>query len=74
MRPRIRTETPGEVQTEISRGQIIFSFAIAIGFALMLFKVTPALITNWLPIDTTGAFVVIEGVIRVGDFPRSTCS
>ena len=56
---------PGEVQTEISRGQIIVSFAIAIGFALMLFKVTPALITSWLPIDTTGAFVVIEGVIRV---------
>src|SRR5688500_2519881 len=56
---------PGEVQTEITRGQILFSFAIAIGFALMLFKVTPALITNWLPIDTTGAFVVIEGVIRV---------
>jgi uncharacterized protein YqhQ len=27
--------------------------------------VTPALITSWLPIDTTGAFVVIEGVIRV---------
>ena len=59
---------PGEVQTEISRGQIIFSFAIAIGFALMLFKVTPALITSWLPIDTTGSFVVIEGVIRVGIF------
>jgi uncharacterized protein YqhQ len=58
----------GEVQTEISRGQIIFSFAIAIGFALMLFKVTPALITSWLPIDTTGAFVVIEGVIRVSIF------
>jgi len=55
----------GEVQTEITRGQIIFSFALAIGFALMLFKVTPALITNWLPIDTTGAFVVIEGLIRV---------
>src|SRR5215211_6445650 len=28
-----------EVQTELSRGAIIFSFAIAIGFALMLFKV-----------------------------------
>ena len=55
----------GEVQTEITRGQLILSFAIAIGFALMLFKVTPALITNWLPIETTGAFVVIEGVIRV---------
>jgi uncharacterized protein YqhQ len=58
-------EQAEEVQTEITRGQIVFSFAIAIGFALMLFKVTPALITSWLPIDTTGAFVVIEGVIRV---------
>jgi uncharacterized protein YqhQ len=58
-------EEAEEVQTEITRGQIVFSFAIAIGFALMLFKVTPALITSWLPIDTTGAFVVIEGVIRV---------
>jgi uncharacterized protein YqhQ len=58
-------EKEGEVQTEITRGQIVFCFAIAIGFALMLFKVTPALITSWLPIDTTGAFVVIEGLIRV---------
>ncbi len=58
-------EEAEEVQTEITRGQLLFSFAIAIGFALMLFKVTPALITSWLPIDTTGAFVVIEGVIRV---------
>ncbi len=61
-------ETADEVQTEITRGQIVFSFAIAIGFALMLFKVTPALITSWLPIDTTGVFVVIEGVIRVTIF------
>ena len=51
--------------TELSRGQLIFAFAIAIGFALMLFKVTPALITNWLPIDTTGWFVIVEGAIRV---------
>jgi uncharacterized protein YqhQ len=58
----------GEVTTEISRGQIIFSFAIAIGFALMLFKVGPALITNWLPIDTTGVFVVVEGLVRVTIF------
>src|SRR4029453_9649466 len=58
----------GEGTTEITRGQIIFSFAIAIGFALMLFKVGPALITNWLPIETTGAFVVIEGLIRVTIF------
>jgi uncharacterized protein YqhQ len=58
----------GEVTTEITRGQIIFSFAIAIGFALMLFKVGPALITSWLPVETTGAFVVIEGVVRVTIF------
>jgi uncharacterized protein YqhQ len=58
----------GEVQTELSRGAIIFAFAIAIGFAVLLFKVTPALITNWLPIETTGAFVIIEGLIRVTFF------
>jgi uncharacterized protein YqhQ len=58
----------GDVQTEISRGQILIAFTIAIGFALMLFKVTPALITNFLPIETTGAFVAIEGVIRVTIF------
>ena len=58
----------GEVETEISRGQILVAFTIAIGFALMLFKVTPALITNFLPIETTGAFVAIEGIIRVAIF------
>jgi len=57
-----------EVETELSRGAIIFAFAIAIGFALMLFKVTPALITNWLPIETTGWFVIVEGLIRVSIF------
>jgi len=41
---------------------------IAIGFALLLFKVTPALLTSWLPIETTGLFVVVEGLIRVGLF------
>jgi uncharacterized protein YqhQ len=58
----------GEVETELSRGALIFAFAIAIGFALMLFKVTPALITSWLPIDTTGWFVIVEGLIRVTIF------
>ena len=58
----------GEVQTELSRGALIFAFALAIGFAVMLFKVTPALITSWLPIDTTGWFVIVEGVIRVTIF------
>jgi len=58
----------GKVITEISRGQIIFSFVIAIGFALMLFKVGPALLTNWLPIDGTTWFVIVEGAIRVTVF------
>jgi len=58
----------GEIQTQISRGQIIFSFAIAIGFALMLFKIGPALLTNWLPIESTELFVVVEGLIRVTVF------
>jgi uncharacterized protein YqhQ len=58
----------GEIQTQIGRGQIIFSFALAIGFALMLFKIGPALLTSWLPIDSTGLFVVVEGVIRVAVF------
>ena len=58
----------GEVETELSRGALIFAFALAIGFAVMLFKVTPALITSWLPIETTGWFVIVEGVIRVSIF------
>jgi uncharacterized protein YqhQ len=55
----------GEIQTQIGRGQIIFSFVIAIGFALMLFKVGPALVTSWLPVEQTELFVIVEGVIRV---------
>jgi uncharacterized protein YqhQ len=58
----------GEVKTEITRGQIIFSFVIAIGFALMLFKVGPALLTSWLPIEDTAGFVIVEGLIRVAVF------
>ena len=58
----------GEVSTELSRGSMIFAFALAIGFAIMLFKVTPALLTSWLPIDDTGWFVIVEGVIRVAIF------
>ena len=58
----------GEVVTEISRGQIIFSFAIAIGFAIALFKVGPALFVSWLPIEGTTWFVIVEGIVRVAVF------
>ncbi len=56
-----------EIETELSRGALIFAFAIAIGFALILFKVTPALITDWIGIKA-GWFVIVEGVIRVTIF------
>src|SRR5438093_13340839 len=57
----------GEVTTELTRGQLIFAFAIAIGFALLLFKVGPALLTDWIGIDA-GWFVIVEGLIRVTVF------
>src|SRR5438477_8506248 len=57
-----------EVSTELSRGALIFAFAVAIGFAVMLFKVTPGLLTELLPIKSTGWFVIVEGLIRVSIF------
>jgi uncharacterized protein YqhQ len=62
------SDTTAEVDTELSRGALIFAFAVAIGFAILLFKVTPVLITNWLPIKSTGWFVIVEGLIRVSIF------
>jgi len=56
----------GEVQSEISRTTIAISFVISIGFALALFKVGPALLTDQIGIGGTGQFVVVEGLIRVG--------
>jgi len=55
-------------QFELGRGQLIFAFAIAIGFTVALFKVGPALITSQLDLGSTQAFVVVEGLIRVGIF------
>jgi uncharacterized protein YqhQ len=59
---------PGEVETELSRGALFFAFAVAIGFAIVLFKVTPVLLTDLLPISNTGWFVIVEGLIRVSIF------
>src|SRR5205814_3275651 len=56
-----------EVATELTRGQLFFAFAIAIGFAILLFKVSPALITDWIGINASW-FVIVEGLIRVGIF------
>ena len=61
-------EVAEAVDTELSRGALFFAFAVAIGFAVVLFKVTPALITDLLPISSTGWFVIVEGLIRVTIF------
>src|SRR2546423_13243210 len=54
----------GEVDTELSRGALIFAFLIAIGFAIAVFKVGPALIPDHLPIRPGEYFVVVEGLSR----------
>jgi uncharacterized protein YqhQ len=59
---------PAEAEKELSRGALVFAFAIAIGFAVALFKVTPGLITEALPIKSGGWFVIVEGLIRVSIF------
>ena len=56
------------VDTELSRGALIFAFAVTIGFAILLFKVTPVVITDLLPIKSTAYFVLVEGAIRVSIF------
>ena len=55
----------GEVSAELTRGQLLVAFAMAIGFTVIVFKVSPALLTDLLPIHSTLVFVLVEGVIRV---------
>src|SRR5436309_8597533 len=57
-----------EEPAEIGRWALAFAFLVAIGFALMIFKVGPALLTDLLPIKSGGWFVLVEGLIRVTVF------
>jgi uncharacterized protein YqhQ len=62
-------EGEAEVETELSRGQLFFAFAVAIGFALLIFKVGPALLVDKLvPVHSGWGFVLIEGAVRVAVF------
>jgi uncharacterized protein YqhQ len=62
-------ENDGESEpAEIGRWALFFAFLVAIGFALMIFKVGPALLTDLLPISSGGWFVLVEGLIRVTVF------
>src|ERR1700756_4953296 len=58
----------GEVETELSRGALIFAFAVAIGFAVVVFQVGPGPTAVSLPISSGGWFVIVEGLIRVTMF------
>src|ERR671928_333108 len=57
-----------EAEQELSRGALVFAFLIAIGFAISLFKVGPALLADLLPISNGFWFVLVEGLIRVTVF------
>jgi uncharacterized protein YqhQ len=57
-----------EAEAELSRGALVFAFLIAIGFAISVFKVGPALLADLLPISSGTWFVVVEGLIRVTVF------
>ena len=55
-------------EQELSRAALIFAFLIAIGFAISVFKVGPALLADLLPISSGTWFVLVEGLIRVTVF------
>src|SRR6266567_7574637 len=62
-------EKEGESEpAEIGRWALAFAFLVAIGFAIAIFKVGPALLTDLLPISNGSWFVLIEGLVRVTVF------
>jgi uncharacterized protein YqhQ len=58
-------DAEAEDAAELTKGQLAIAFGMAILFTVLLFKVSPVVLTDLLPIHNTGAFVIIEGVIRV---------
>src|SRR5438105_5569358 len=62
-------EAEGDAEpAEIGRWALAFAFLVAIGFAVMIFKVGPARLTDLLPISSGGWFVLVEGLVRVAVF------
>ena len=62
----VTDEGEEDASEELGRIALIGSFVFAIGFSLLLFKVSPALLTNWINPDSTWIFLLIEGGIRIG--------
>ncbi|HEY3614905.1 MAG TPA: DUF1385 domain-containing protein [Gaiellales bacterium] len=61
----VTDEGEEDASEELSRWAMIASFVFAIGFSVALFKVSPALLTNWINPGNTLVFVLVEGGIRV---------
>jgi uncharacterized protein YqhQ len=61
----VTDEGEEDASQELSRFAMIASFVFAIGFSILLFKVSPALLTNWINPSRTWVFLIIEGAIRV---------
>ena len=57
-----------EEPAEIGRWAMFFSFLLAIGFAVSVFKVGPGLLADLLPISSGPLFVLAEAVIRITVF------
>ncbi len=58
----------GEAEEELGRREIIIALVVAVVFSIAFFKVVPSVVANFLPIDDTVTFVIVEGLIRVGLF------
>jgi uncharacterized protein YqhQ len=61
-------EEGDEEPVELGRWALAFAFLVAIGFAVAIFKVGPALLADTLPISNGTWFVLVEGLIRVTVF------
>jgi uncharacterized protein YqhQ len=57
-----------EESAEIGTWALFLSFAVAIGFAVAVFKVGPGLLADTLPISSGILFVIVEGLIRIAVF------
>jgi uncharacterized protein YqhQ len=53
-----------EAPDRLGRAQMAFTFALALGFVVLVFKVTPALLADQLPLPAW-LFVLVEGLIRI---------
>ncbi|HEY3920994.1 MAG TPA: DUF1385 domain-containing protein [Gaiellaceae bacterium] len=62
-------EEEGDAEpAEIGRWAMVFSFAVAIGFVVIVFKIGPGLLTDLLPIKSGAWFVIVEAMIRIAIF------